>query len=270
MKLDFEKLLEDRDTLMSLEEVKKLVQEEFLTLDESIKLEDITVKFHTYERSYDFYVTVNRTIFKDSDDEGISYEENYRLKEPEVIQIVNEYLRKNYKIQIKQNESNGALPGVFHFSLNTNANPETKDEVNFFYRFEYIKEGKINEINYSEINKALLFTPVFNNAEQFINDYIVECQCTKYDFIPGEIFKTDKGYAFHVSDNNMRDEVVVINDTLENIKNKIFNYFNKEEIVTKNEELNKLYNYFNVFSDYEEFTSREIKQTIIKFIKKEK
>ena len=140
MKLNFEKLLEDRESSISLEAVKKLVLEEFLNLDKSIKLENIKVKFHNYERSYDFYITVNRKISKRDIDKGFSYKENYRLKEPDVIQIINEYLRKNHKIQIKQNDSKSINPNAFHFSLNTNANPDTKDDVNFFYRFEYIKE----------------------------------------------------------------------------------------------------------------------------------
>jgi hypothetical protein len=140
MKLDFEKLLEDRDALMSLEQLRELVRNEFLNLSNSIKLEDIMVKFHNYgDGKYDFYVEVKRITYKHNDEskECIQFEENYRLKDKEIIQIVNNYL-KDYKLKIKQNDSNK----VYHFTLSTNANPETRDDVNFFYRFEELTEEK--------------------------------------------------------------------------------------------------------------------------------
>ena len=139
MKLDFEKLLEDRDALMSLKQVRELVRVEFLNLSNCLLPEDIMVKFHNYgDGKYDFYVEVKRKSFKDEEDKiGIAYDENYRLKDKEIIQIVNNYL-KDYKLKIKQNDSNK----VYHFTLSTNANPETRDDVNFFYRFEELTEEK--------------------------------------------------------------------------------------------------------------------------------
>lgn len=137
MELDFEKLLEDKDAIMSLDKVKELIRIEFLNVSNTIKLEDINVKFHSYsDREYDFYVTLKRLRFKNgSSDEYIEYDENYRLKQNEVIQIVNNYL-KEFKLKLKQNPSDGINTNAVHFSLRTNSNPETRDEVNFFYRFE--------------------------------------------------------------------------------------------------------------------------------------
>ena len=137
--INFESVLEDKDAIMSLDKVKELIKNEFLNVSNSTKLEDIDVKFHSYsDRGYDFYVTVKRSHFKNnSSDECIEYDENYRLKEKEVIQIVNNYL-KEFKLKLKQNDSDK----VYHFSLRTNSNPETRDDIEFFYRFEELKEEK--------------------------------------------------------------------------------------------------------------------------------
>lgn len=144
MKLDFEKLLEDRSATISLDDVKKLIKNEFILLSDNIKIDDISIIFHTYSNSkYDFYVTIKRKNFKDSEDKiGIEYEEHYRLREKEIIEIINNYLKKNYKIQIKQNEPEGVNPNAFHFGLKTYANAESKDESYFYYKFDYIQEIK--------------------------------------------------------------------------------------------------------------------------------
>ena len=140
MKLDFENLLEDRNSTISSNTIKELIKREFVLLSDNIHIDDISVKFHTYsDNKYDFYVTVKRINFKDSEDKiGLEYDENYRLREKEIIKIVNNFLKENYKIQIKQNESEGVNPNAFHFGLKTYANAESKDESHFFYRFDYI------------------------------------------------------------------------------------------------------------------------------------
>lgn len=114
----------------------------------------------------------------------------------------------------------------------------------------------------------------FEDSDDFIQRYIIECHINDFEFNTQGPYIFDGETCLDISDNNgMQWFVIIENDTLENITEKVVKYFYKEPIneyiqpvIPDNLKLQKLLKYFEQFDGIEQFYVGEIKDEIIKAI----